>query len=103
MSCLPKPAEAKAPLAASTKSSSAPLSQCSAKRVHPIPMMATRSFIPCDAMTAPPPRRRASGPYRASFPEIVGDTVGSPQPPEGQLDAVADGEIGSVDIGELDR
>ena len=53
MSCLVTPALARATLVESMSRSSAPLSQCSPKRVQPIPTMATRSLIPCELMLVP--------------------------------------------------
>ncbi len=50
MSCLSTPALASAALVESSSRSSAPLSQCSPKRVQPIPTMATRSLIPWELM-----------------------------------------------------
>ena len=73
----------------------APLSQCSAKRVQPMPTMATRSLIPwlpISASTAEP-----------RLPEVVVDAVGGEQPAERHLDPGADAHLVGVDVGELDR
>ena len=46
------PASANASPVAPSSSSSTPLSKCSANGVHPMPTIATRSLIPCDATIA---------------------------------------------------
>ena len=50
-----------ASVTASTRRSSAPLSQCSPKGVQPIPTMATRSRIPLLAISSAPPQTVAPG------------------------------------------
>src|ERR687898_2544218 len=97
-SSLPMPADANASPVASRSRSSMPLSQCSAKRVQPIPTIATRSRMPCDAMSALLPR-----PERPGLPEVVVDPFGGEQSPERHLDPVADAHAGGLDVRELDR
>src|ERR671912_1911941 len=97
-SALPMPADANASPVASRSRSSMPLSQCSAKRVQPIPTIATRSRMPCDPMSALLP-----GPERPGLPEVVVDPLGGEQPPEGHLDPVAEAHAGGLDVRELDR
>ena len=71
----------------STSRSSADLSQCSPKAVQPIPTMATRSLMPCDAHVTHP--SRLLGADRPRLPEVVVDAGGGDQPPEGHLDPAA--------------
>src|SRR3954447_9124922 len=94
-SSLAPPAESKAAVADSTSRSSAPLSQCSPNWVHPMPTMATRSRIPCDAMCLRLP------PHRAGLPEVVVDRLRGGDLSERHLDAIADGDGGGVDIRHL--
>src|SRR5262249_9433459 len=75
------PAPAHASLVASISRSSVPLSKCSAKRVQPMPTMATRSRIPCDAI-----RSDLLAAHRTSLPEVVGDAVRNPESAERHLD-----------------
>ena len=75
------PAEASASVAASISRSSAPLSQCSPNGVQPMPTMATRSLMPCEAMPSV-----LSAPDGARLPEVVVDAVGGEQAPERHLD-----------------
>src|SRR5918993_1836933 len=91
------PADANASPVASRSRSSMPLSQCSAKWVQPIPTIATRSRMPCDAMSALLPR-----PERPGLPEVVVDPFGGEQSPERHLDPVADAHAGGLDVRELD-
>src|SRR5262245_31871314 len=86
------PADAYASFAASKRRSASPRSQCSTKRVHPIPTIATRSLIPWLAIAHQPP-----------FPEIVRNAVGREQASERHLDARADDDLALVDVGQLDR
>src|SRR4051812_41335640 len=86
------PADAYASLHAFTSMSSRPRSQCSTKRVHPMPMIATRSLIPWLGISHWP-----------AFPEVVHDAVGSTEATEAHLDPAADLHLGFVDVGELDR
>src|SRR4051812_18167764 len=94
------PADANVSLVASINRSSTPLSQCSLKGVQPIPTMATLSLMPCELM-----RRPCSlvVPEGLGLPEVVLDAVGSVQSAEGQLDPLADGHVGGVAVGQLDR
>src|SRR3954470_23827979 len=105
-SSLVMPAPANASLDASSARSSTPVSQCSLNGVQPIPTMATRSLIPWLAMSGlrllvglGGGRRGAHGP---TLPEVVVDAVAGEQPAERHLHPVADGDVGGVDIGELD-
>src|SRR4051794_28560421 len=86
------PADVYDSLAASISRSSRPRSQCSTKRVHPMPTIATRSLIPWLAISQQPP-----------FPEVVRDAVGGEQPAERHLHAHADRHFAFVDVGELHR
>ena len=63
-------ADRQASRAASTSNSFAPRSQCSPKRVQPIPTMATRSRIPLLAMGVRSPSDSILPP-RACLPEII--------------------------------
>src|ERR1700692_3365864 len=103
MSSLVPPAEPNASPVAASSSSSTPMSQCSANLVQPMPMIATRSFIPCEAMSDLPfcgLGRGAGGPDRACLPEIVVDAVGREQPTEGHLDPAADPDLPLVGVGQ---
>src|SRR5438105_14006080 len=84
------PAEPSASFVESTSSSSTPLSQCSPKGVQPMPTIATRSRIPCEAMRSTAFLLRAFGAtYRSCFPEVIVHAVGGEQAPERHLDAIA--------------
>src|SRR5690349_9416325 len=90
--------------------SSRPLSQCSLNGVHPMPTMATLSLMPWELMGSTSLLRcgsRGGGSSgsadRLGLPEVVGDAVGAVEAAEGHLDAPADGDVGGVDVGELDR
>src|SRR5277367_4192568 len=77
---------------ASINKSSAERSQCSPKAVQPIAIMATRSQIPCAAMSA----LLGLSAGRAGLPEVVVHPVfGCGQPPEGHFDLVADRDVGT--------
>src|SRR3954454_5378126 len=80
--------------------SSSPLSQCSAKRVHPIATMATRSRMPLLLIGG-----CSSGLLhdRPGLPEVVGDAAGGEQPANPPPPPKADGHVRGVDIGQLDR
>src|SRR5258708_3746566 len=120
------PALSRAWSAASMRGSSAPLCQCSVKRVQPMPMMATLSLMPRELTASPllacrlldgrrrwagppapaprrPSARRQCSPYRPRFPEVVGDAIGRRQPAERHLHLLTDPDLAGVDVGELDR
>src|SRR6516165_4462612 len=99
-SSLVTPADPNASLDAATSSSSAPWSHRSPKRVQPMPTMATRSLMPCDAMRSPV--SNGSAPDGPDLPEVVVDPVGRRQPAEGRLDAHPDRHPVGVGVGELD-
>ena len=61
MSSSATPASARAADVESMSMSSVLLSQCSPNGVHPIPMMATWSRMPCDAMGQEPPALERMG------------------------------------------
>src|SRR5713226_6351812 len=82
------------------------MSQCSANRVQPMPTIATRSLIPCEAMSALPsgiPSRGAGGPDWPGLPEVVVDAVGREQAAEGHLDPATDLDLPLVHVSQLDR
>src|SRR5213080_2399180 len=97
MSSFVSPAAAKVSSDASISRSSVPLVQCSPKGVQPMPTIATRSLMPCEAMCRP----LRGGPHRAGLPEVVVNVVGGEQLAERHLDAVADLQRVDVDVGEL--
>src|ERR1700722_12678074 len=104
MSCWVRPAPSRASATASTASSSALRSKCSANRVQPIEMMATRSLRLCWATSASlvlgfgAVRRR--GVHRAGLPEVVADAADRGAAAEGRDDLVADPDR-PADVGEL--
>src|SRR3990172_8038104 len=77
MSWGPTPASSKASQQASTIRSLTSLSQCSPNLVHPIPTMATLSFMPGISTS--------SGPYRKALPVVVMDALHRVQPAEGHV------------------
>src|SRR3990172_7364343 len=77
MSWGPTPASSKASQQASTIRSLTSLSQCSPNLVHPIPTMATLSFMPGISTS--------SGPYWKALPVVVMDALHRVQPAEGHL------------------
>src|SRR3954469_8028479 len=99
-SSLVSPASAKASPVAPSSSSSTPMSKCSAKGVQPIPMIATRSLIPCEATS--PPSARGTRPQRPGLPEVVVQPVGGGEPAERHLDPITDLHVTRFDVGQLD-
>src|SRR6185503_2448949 len=81
-------------MAASTRRSSGPLSQCSPNGVQPMPTIATRSLIPLLAMVSP------SAP-RTGLPEVVVYTLRREQATEGHLQVVADRDLLRIDVGQV--
>src|SRR5438876_492133 len=101
-SCLVTPADLNVSSAASMSMSSVPLSQCSRNGIHPAPMMATLSLMPCEPMHEPPVLGGivSSGPYGAALPEIVVDAVGRVQTAERHLDSHTNRDTVGIDIGQ---
>src|SRR3954462_4336664 len=90
------PTDANASFVESMSRSSVDLSQCSPNGVHPIPTIATRSLIPCDAMSSP----LSLAPDRAGLPEVVVDPLRRRHPAERELDPLSDRDRVRVDVGE---
>src|SRR2546429_9007259 len=93
------PAEPRASVVESTRSSSVPLCQCSPKGVHPMPTMATRSRIPLDAIASR--SLLDSGRQRAGLPEVVVDVARGEQPPERHLHPISHLHLARVHVGHL--
>src|SRR5919109_1530023 len=101
------PAEAYASVAASTRRSSGPLSQCSPKGVQPMPTIATRSLIPLLAIAFSLLPKNAPAFFgsllaaRSGLPEIVVHALCSVQPAEGHLEVVADRDLLRIHVRQL--
>src|SRR2546426_4072170 len=88
------PADRYVSVAASTRRSSGPLSQCSPNGVQPMPTIATRSLIPLLAMIPP------SAPW-TGLPEVVVHTLRGEQAPERHLQVIADRDPRGFDVGQF--
>src|SRR5438128_6974354 len=98
-SSMPTPAELRASVVESTRSSSVPLSQCSPNGVQPIPTIATRSRIPLDAIAS---RSLLDGRrLRAGLPEIVVHVAGGERAPERHLHSISHLHLRGVGVGQL--
>src|SRR6185295_11751298 len=93
------PEVVKASVAASTRRSSALLSQCSPKGVQPMPTLATLSRMPCDAMSLASCRVALSD--GLCLPEVIVHPTGGEEPTEAHLDPVTDLHGGRIDVSEL--
>src|SRR5947207_14969968 len=92
------PADRYASVAASTRRSSGPLSQCSPKGVQPMPTIATRSLIPLLAMTI----SFSSAPW-ARLPKVIVHSLRRKEAPEGHLQVVPDRHLRGIDVGQVAR
>src|SRR5437660_638782 len=106
MSSSATPAEATASPAASTRRSSVERAQCSPKAVQPMPMTATRSRMPFEAIAVPLCAVLAVGgsnlrPLRPGLPEVVVDAAGGDHLAEGHLHPATDRHLVGGEVGEL--